>query len=244
MRLRPFVFLLAFTGFAISAQAHEREYTLSRDWFLPYQGEHEVEWRSFFDTTHGQYDAQFEYEYGVTEWFAIEPGLEVHEKEEGNLEVEGAELELRFHWGKFDYDKWLPALNVEYEQPFEDEPGEEPAIELKTVLSRYGESGHDFTVNLNFGKQISGEKESEGELTAGWVMPLDANANDSAGWHHGARAGIEGIDDFRHGNARVGPLFVYRPSNHLNLLTSYAVAVDERDEGNFDELTVIVEWEF
>ena len=94
--------------------AHERQFTQSRDWFLPYKGEHEVEWRSFVDTTHGEYLAQLEYEYGITEWFAIEPGIEIKEKPDGgDYEVEGAELELRFHFLEFAYDKPLPALNVE-----------------------------------------------------------------------------------------------------------------------------------
>lgn len=226
------------------AAAHEREFTQSRDWFLPYKGEHEIEWRSFFDTSHGSYRAQFEYEYGVTEYFAIEPGLELKEKENGEYEIEGAEIELRFHFGTFAYDKVLPALNVEYEQPFEDEDGEEPKIELKGVLSWYGESGHDFAINLNHGKQLSGEKEDESELTAGWVMPLQAEAMPSAGWHQGTRAGLEFVQEFEEDFSRAGPLLVFRSTNHFNALAQYGFALNDRNEGNFDQLTLILEWEF
>lgn len=235
---------LAVALFALPALAHEREFTQSRDWFLPYAGEHEIELRNFFDTTHGEYRGQLEYEYGVTSWFAVEPGIEIEEKEDGKYEVEGAELELRFHFLEFDYEKWLPAVNLEYEQPFEDKDGEEPAVELKTVLSRYGEDGRDFTLNLNVGKQLSGPKEDESELTAGYIMPLEADAEPSAGWHDGLRAGIEVVDDFETHDLRVGPLFVYRATGHWNVLASYLFAVDDRDAGNFDQLTFIVEFEF
>jgi hypothetical protein len=229
--------------FATPAFAHEREFVQSRDWFLPYKGEHEFELRSFFDTSHGEFLGKFEYEFGVTSWFAIEPGLELKEKENGNYEVEGAELELRFHFWELEYGRWLPAVNLEYEQPFEDEPGEEPAIEVKTVLSRYGEDGKDFTINLNFGKQLSGEKESESELTAGFIMPLDKEAGPSAGWHDGLRAGVELVEDFEEGDLRIGPLLVYRLSGHWNFLTSYVFAINDRDGSNFDELAFILEFE-
>ncbi|MCE9593768.1 MAG: hypothetical protein K8S98_06210 [Planctomycetes bacterium] len=226
------------------ASAHEREFTQSRDWFLPYQGEHEIELRNFFDTNTGDYKGQLEYEYGVTSWFAIEPGIEIKEKPNGEYEVEGAELEFRFHFLEFDYDKWLPALNVEYEQPFEDKDGDEPAVELKTVLSRYGKNGHDFTVNLNVGKQLSGEKESESEATAGYIMPLHPDAEPSAGWHEGLRAGVELVQDFEEHDTRVGPLFVYRATGHWNVLGSYLFAVDDRGDTNSDQLTLILEFEF
>lgn len=238
--------LTAASLFALAsiASAHEREFTQSRDWFLPYQGEHELEWRSFFDTTHGSYRGQVEYEYGITDWFAIEPGLEIKEKDDGKYEVEGAELELRFHFLEFDYDKWLPAINLEYEQPFEDKDGDEPAVELKTALSRYGQDGKDFTVNLNVGKQLSGPKEDESELTAGYIQPFGADAGPSAGWHDGFRAGVELVEDFEAHDTRVGPLLVYRATGHWNVLANYLFAVDDRDDGNFDQLTLIVEFEF
>lgn len=226
------------------AAAHEREFTQSRDWFLPYQGEHEVELRNYFDTSSGAFRGQLEYEYGVTSWFAVEPGIEFKEKDNGELEVEGADFELRFHFLELEYGKWLPALNLEYEQPFEDEEHEEPAAEIKTVLSRYGSNGVDFSVNLNYGKQLSGEKESESELTAGLIMPFEADAVPSAGWHQGARFGVELVDDFEEHDWRVGPLVVYRATNHWNVLANYLVATNDRDGSNFDQLTLIVEFEF
>ena len=137
----------------------------------------------------------------------------------------------------------MPAINIEYEQPFEDEQGEEPKLELKTILSRYGEDGMDFTLNLNVGRQLSGEEESESELTAGFIMPLDEEAGPSAGWHDGLRAGVELVEDFEEHHTRVGPLLVYRLSGHWNFLAGYQFAIDDRGEGNNDELAFILEFE-
>ena len=220
------------------ASAHEREFTQSRDWHLPFQGEHEFELRTFFDTTHGDFRGQLEYEYGVTRHFAFEPGFEVRENEKGEYEIEAAEIELRFNFGEYRQGAWLPAFNLEYEHPFESE--EADAIELKSVLSRYGERD-DITVNLNLGKEIEGEREGESELTAGWVRRLTASAGEEGGgiW----RAGLELVQDFEEHHLRAGPLVSWRASPHLHLLTSYLPAIDERGDGNFDQLAVIVEWE-
>ena len=240
-----FAAFLAFTALstvlcAQPAEAHEREFTRSRDWHLPFQGEHEFELRTFFDTTHGDFLGQLEYEYGVTRHFAIEPGIEVRENDEDEYEIEAAELELRFNFGEYRQGAWLPAFNLEYEHPFESD--EADAIELKSVLSRYGERD-DFTVNLNFGKEIEGEHEDESELTAGWVRKLTDSASlgeeGSGMW----RAGLELVQDFEEHHLRAGPLVSWHASAHLNLLTSYLPAIDERGDGNSDELTVIVEWE-
>ena len=227
--------------------AHEREFTQSRDWFLPYRGESEMEVRNFFDTTHGQYSGQFEYEYGITDWFAIEPGIEWEEKEDKNeVEVEAAEIELRFHAGEFGYDKLLPALNLEYEQLLENEEDEQSEFEVKTVISRYGQGGHDFSINYNFGSTVSGETEWESELTAGFIMPFEKEAQPSGGWHEGPRFGVEFVEDFEEHDARVGPLAVYRTQagSHWNFLASYMLGINDRDGSNFDELTLIVEFEF
>src|SRR5262245_29728060 len=92
----PLLRLLAPPAFACafgeSSSAHEREFTQSRDWHLPFRGEHEFELRSFFDTSHGDFRGQIEYEYGVTSHFAFEPGIEIRENEDDHYEVEAAEV--------------------------------------------------------------------------------------------------------------------------------------------------------
>lgn len=217
--------------------SHEREFTQSRDWHLPFSGEHEFELRSFFDTTHGDFRGQIEYEYGVTRHFAFEPGLEIEENEDGKVEVEGAEIELRFNFGEYRQGAWLPALNVEYEHPFEDE--EASKVVLKGVLSRYGERD-DLTLNLNVGRELEDERETESELTAGWVRDLGLATEDGR-WLW--RLGLEVVDDFEEHHLRAGPLVNLRANRHLHFLASYLPAIDDRGEGNFDELAIIVEIE-
>ena len=235
MRSLPPLTLLLLT---VPAAAHEREFTRSRDWHLPYEGEHEFELRSFIDTTHGDWRAQVEYEYGVTRHFAIEPGLEVKENEEGETEIEAAELELRFNFLEYERFRWLPAFNLEYEHPFEDE--EASAVELKSVLSRYGRRD-DLTINLDFGKELEGEHESESELTAGWSHALDLGQTSDGGQRW--RFGLEALEDFESDHLRAGPLVSFRTGPHFHVLGSYLMAVDERGEGNIDELTLILEFE-
>jgi len=221
------------------AAAHERGFTQSRDWHLPYRGEHELELRSFFDTSHGDFRGQVEYEYGVTGWFALEPGLEIQENADGDYEVEGADLELRFRFGRYRTGAWLPALNLEYEHPFEDE--EAKKLEVKGVLSRYGERD-DFTVNLNYGREIEGEREDESELTAGWVRSLREAASEEDGAGE-IRFGLELVEDFEAHHLRAGPLLTWRASARLHFLVSHLPAIDDRGEDDFDLLTVILEWE-
>lgn len=228
--------LVAFV-LARPARAHEREFTRSRDWHLPFRGEHEFELRSFFDTSHGEYRGQLEYEYGVTRHFAIEPGFEVAENEDGDYEIEGAELELRFNFGEYRQGAWLPAFNLEYEHPFERDEADK--LELKGVLSRYGERD-DFAVNLNFGRELEGEREDESELSAGWLRHLEGA---DAGGHSRLALGLELVEDFEAHHLQAGPLAKWRAGPHLNLLASYMPAIDERHDGNFDQLTLILEWE-
>jgi len=51
--------LLALGG---RASAHERDFTLSRDWHLPYAGENEIESRTFWDPRPNDVAQLFEYE--------------------------------------------------------------------------------------------------------------------------------------------------------------------------------------
>ncbi len=230
---------------ASPAFAHEREFTLSRDWFLPYQGESEIESRTFVDTTHGQWLQEFEYEYGITDWFAIEPGIGIApqgESDDNDLHVDEADVELRFHFLQFDYGKILPALNVEYEHPFDSDEADRG--ELKFILSRYGQDGQDLALNFNVGRELNQEQHGESELTLGYVRPFhQVDASETAYFRSEPRFGLEGVHDFHEGHDQLGPLFIYRPTTHLNLLTSYVFALDDRGE-NSDEFRLIAEWEF
>lgn len=223
------------------ASAHEREFTLSRDWFLPVRGESEIESRTFVDTTHGVTTQEFEYEYGVTDWFGIEPGIQFV-NEGDHFELDAVDVEARFHFGQFAYDRFLPALNVEYEHPKDN--AEPDHGELKLIVSRYGQDGQDYTVNLNGGRELTSDGAKDSELTFGYVRPFrDVDASSSAYFRSEPRWGVEAEHDFQESFDRVGPLFVYRGTTHLNMLASYVFALNERGE-NPDQLSLILEWEF
>ncbi len=231
--------LLFAAPFAI---AHEREYTLSRDWFLPYKGESEIESRTFWDTRHNFLMQEFEYEYGITDWFGIEPGIGFVREGDEHFQVDELDCELRFHFWQFAYDRILPALNVEYEHPRLADEKEKGT--LKMILSRYGQDGQDFTFNFNAGRELTADGAKRAEMTLGYVRPIrEVDASSSAYFREEPRIGVEAIHDFQASFNGVGPLFVYRGTKHLNLLASYIFGLNERDE-NGDQLRVILEWEF
>src|SRR3982751_4972898 len=84
----------------VHAQAHERDFTLLRDWFLPYRFEREIEYR-FTHIKGGDFNAhEVEFEYGINPHFAIEPGIEFVKEEGGKFHVDGYDTELRFNFGE------------------------------------------------------------------------------------------------------------------------------------------------
>ena len=227
---------------APSSSAHEREFTLSRDWFLPYKGESEVESRTFWNTRNNSIRQQFEYEYGVTDWFAIEPGIEFHHDDEDSFKAEAIDFELRFHFLTFEYERVLPALNVEYEHALDSDENDHG--ELKGIVSWYGETGHDLTLNVNVGRELVSGGDHESEATFGYVRPFgELEPGDEAGLHSAPRFGVEAAEDFQEHHVGAGPLVVFRGTEHLNVLTSYIFGMNDRDQ-NGDELRLILEWEF
>jgi hypothetical protein len=235
------------------ARAHERDFTLSRDWHLPYKGENEIEARSFWQTKHNDFVQQFEYEYGVTDHFAIEPGVEFKKPNGEEFEIEAAEVELRMNFLEFDYDKLLPAMNLEYERRIksgedDDADAEEESdnkLELKTILSLYTRDGQDFTVNANVGRGFGGEGEHfwEGEITAGYSRQLDFIPGLAVSKEQPIEVGVEFIQEIFHEHRTgLGPLVTWRASQHFHVLATYVFALRERSEES-DELRFILEWE-
>lgn len=253
----PVAIAVAGVAFALAsgAHAHERDFTLSRDWYLPYQGEHEVESRTFWQLQPNDLVQQFEYEYGVTDHFAIEPGVIFKKPNADHFDLEAIDFELRVNFFEFDFDKLLPAFNLEYERRIEDDDedaasgDEEEAkneAEFKGIVSLYTKRGEDFTVNVNFGKGFGGEgeKEWEGEITAGYLRPIDFIPGLEPSKEHPLRGGIEFIQHTIHEHGTgLGPVVSWRLDEHFHLLSTFVVALNDRDE-NFDELRFILEWEF
>lgn len=224
------------------AQAHHRDFTFLRDWFLPFMGEKEMEYR-FFHIKEGNFNKhEFEFEYGITDHFAIEPGFAFVKEGTDKLHLDEWDIELRFNFGKFEINKPLFALNVEYEHPTD--PDEPTHGELKFIASMFNERGDDFSINVNVGRELSHGDEQEGEVAAGWVTNLSGNTKSAAhGYNLGPRGGLESTFDFQEHNWGLGPTLVYRANEHFNILGTFMFGINHPDIHR-DELRIIAEWEF
>ncbi len=226
---------------AARASAQEREFTLSRDWFLPGVGEHELELRSRFDTRHGEFFGELEYEHGLTDWFTIEPEFEFQKVGDEDLEADSAALVLRFHALDFAPDKLLPALNAEFEFPFHAD--DDMYSELQFVLSRYGSSGNDMTLNFSAGQTLEGPLVRHDELTLGFLHNFGGKLHTGEDWGEDKGLGLEFSEEFQDHLMKLGPVFKLRASHGVNLVASYVVGLNERD-ANSDLLSLILEYEF
>jgi hypothetical protein len=157
----------------------------------------------------------------------------------------------------FGYDRFLPALNVEYErqlQETDEESGNtnqdfdnpKNAFELKGIVSYYTKSGEDYTVNLNVGRVFGeGESETESELSAGYVRPLDFIPNWKPSAEHETRVGLEFLQGLsKEKNSSIGPVVTWRATKNLHILLNGMYAINHRGSGHNDEIRLILEWEF
>lgn len=256
-RLRSSAGAAALLSFSGLAAAHERDFTFSRDWHLPYAGENEIESRSFYDPRPGDFAQQFEYEYGITQHVAIEPGIKFMTVGSDPFRLTSADIELRTNYLEFAYNKLLPALNLEYERQLHetdedsgntnsDFDNPKNALELRGILSLYTERGEDYTVNLNVGR-IFGEGEGgwESEFTAGYVHPLDFIPGFTPSDQHPMKVGIEFFQGLsQEKNTSIGPVLTWRATRNLHVLFNGMYAINHRSDGHYDELRLILEWEF
>jgi hypothetical protein len=244
----------ALLALAPVASAHERDFTISRDWHLPYAGENEIESRTFWDPKPNDLVQQFEYEYGVSDHFAIEPGVKFVKFNADDFKLKMAECEFRFNFLDFGYEKLLPAFNLEYEHRVGDElEGEnvnpdfdapKQAIELKGIVSWYTERD-DVTLNVNLGRVDDEDQwDWESELTFGYLRKLDSIFGWEPPKEHPIGAGVEVLQQFSHDKlTEIGPVVSWRATQHLHVLLAGLYAVNHREEHN-DELRLILEWEF
>jgi hypothetical protein len=252
---RPIAGALALAACAGLASAHERDFTLSRDWHLPYAGENEVESRTFWDPKPNDLAQQFEYEYGITDHIAIEPGVKFLKPNGDAFKLKTVDCELRFNFRDFGFNTLLPAFNVEYEHRVGEEieldsanpdfEAEKQAIEVKGILSWYTEQGDDLTLNVNVGR-VDGEEDSEweSEATFGYLRKLDSIGGWEPPKEHPIGVGVEVLQQFSHEKfTEIGPTVSWRASKNLHLLMTALYAVNHRDVHS-DELRLILEWEF
>jgi hypothetical protein len=230
---------LATTGVA---EAHHRDFTFLRDWNLPFAGENEIEYRLSHNNRMDEFVHEVEFEHGITNHFAIEPGLEWHEQEDEKLHLDGFDVELRFNFGESAFNKVLFALNAEYEHPFDEEEADHG--ELKFIASYYTPDGQDFSLNLNLGQELEKDKEKEGEIMFGYVRPLQKlETSAHHGYKIGLRGGFEARYDFQEHFFNIGPTVAFEADEHFNIIAHYFFAGNHRHE-NTDGFRVIAEWEF
>jgi hypothetical protein len=227
---------------AVPASAHHRDFTFLRDWFLPYKGEMEVESRTFWSPRTGELEQQFEFEYGITDNFAFEPGIAFHRDPGDKLHLDGLDAELRFRFGTYGVNKFLPAMNVEFEHPVDTE--EPDHGEIKLIGSYITPKGDDFTVNVNIGKNLKGDDtKTEGEWAVGYATSIGQYSKEAMGYNVGFRVGVEMIGDFQEHFYKLGPTLIYRRDKHFNVLATLALPLNMTSE-NHPEIRFIMEYEF
>jgi len=232
--------VLAF-GLLPAAHAHHRDFSFSRDWFLPYKGEKEIEARTTYVPDEKAWIQEFEFEYGITDDFAIEPGIEFHKDGDGDkLHLDGYEVELRFRIGTFATNRLLYAFNIGLDHPVRDES---PHGEFQALFTYLTEEGTNFCANINVGQSQVGDPESESEFTFGVVTPFGANSREEMGYNVGFRGGIEFMRNLNDGSMRLGPTLVMRRNKNFNMLLSALFPLNNSDE-NKSIFKFIAEYEF
>jgi len=229
-------------GMAGSAFAHHRDFAFMRDWYLPHKGEHEIESRTSFSPKNREFMQEFEFELGITDHFAIEPGFGFHGMQGEKTHFDEWDIEARFNFGDFAYNKVLAAMNLEYEHPADD--AEPTHGEIKFIFSMYTPKGEDYSLNLNVGQELSHGSEKESEVHFGYCRPLTAgqmggNQAEVAGW----RGGFEGVFDFQEHFLGIGPTLVYKVDKHFNMVATYMFGINKRTD-NHDQLKLVLEYEF
>lgn len=224
------------------AAAHHRDFVFLRDWYLPFKGENEIEYRLTHNNRNNEMIHEIEFEHGVTDHFAIEPGIEWHQQDAERLHLDGFDIELRFNFGQAKMNQILPALNVEYESPFATD--ESPTARLKFVLSYFTPKGEDFSFNLIKGQETKFDKAKQSEIDFGYVRPLQKLVTEkSRGYKIGLRGGFEARWDLESNMLAVGPTIAFEKDEHFNILAHYYFGANDR-HFNTDGFRIIAEWEF
>jgi len=226
-----------------SAEAHHRDFVFLRDWYLPYANENEMEYRLTHNNRMNEFLHEVEFEHGITDHFAIEPGIEWHQQDAEKFHLDGMDVELRFNFGEAKMNAILPALNVDYEQPFDTE--ESDAARLKFILSYFTPAGEDFSLNLVGEQEMKNEKLKESEIDFGYVRPLQKLVTEK---HHGYKIGLRGGFEARYNTGHshffnIGPTLAFEKDEHFNLIAHYFFGLNKRHE-NTDGFRFIIEWEF
>lgn len=242
MGFRPILALAFFfgVGVASSAQAHHRDFTFIRDWYLPFAGEREIESRTSVEPKTSIVQQEIEFELGISKHFAIEPGVGFHKEPGDKTHLDEWDVELRFNFMDFAYNKVLPALNIEYENPAN--PEESKNGKLKFIFSYYTPDGDDYSMNVNMIQNLSQGRGKDSEFLFGYSHAFGPKSNDEEE-RSTIRGGFEYLQNLMVHDQWLGPVVAFRINKHLNSIFTYLLAINHKDTIN-DQLKFIFEWEF
>jgi hypothetical protein len=211
---------------AAPAEAHERYFTYTYDWFTPARGEKELElW--WTQGEGGEADGEIEFEYGLTNRWVAAPYLLLKREHGGKFEVEGWKLEQRYRLGSFGYNRLLPALYFEVKK----ENGEPYELEGKLITSYLFGNGWVWSTNFIAESEVEESAKVELGYATGLSHPLGGR------W----RGGVELFGNWTEKEHFFGPTLSYnfRPDTKL-LLTAGFKYIGE--EGGAVRLILEKEW--
>jgi len=214
------------------ARASERDFPFTYDWLQAFKGEREIALHSRYRARGRVFTQLVEFEYGVTNRFAIAPYVEFEREGSGRLRYEAAKLEARYQLGAYRFGRILPGLYLEYEQPREGK-GE---IEAKIILSRYDKDGGDLSLNLILARELEAGANYEKGLSLGYVRPLGSATSRAR-----VRGGFEYLQDFESGRINAGPVISFSPSADSRIVAGYAPAINRKND-NKDEFRLVAEY--
>lgn len=203
--------LCAFAALAPSvAQAHERDYVWTYEWYVPYKGEWELEfWATDFGG--GRTDFQVELERGVDGRYAVAPYLLVS-RDGNDFRVDGWKLEQRYAFGDFRYGRLLPALYAEVKKHGD----EEYEMEFEAIG----------TVALANGWNWSGNLIAEGEAKGGSAVEWGYATAIGRPLDYSTSLGIEAFGSFTEKEHFIGPTAGFKLANRQKLVAGYGFATD------------------
>jgi hypothetical protein len=226
---------------ALPADAHRRDFPNTYDWRQPSKGEMEIESNTQYKGGDNSTKQALEFEYGVTDRFAVAPYVVFEREAGGNLRYHEWKVETRYQLGKYKTNRILTGLYLEYAQE-RSEDGKKGAKELegKIILSRYDRHGGDLSLNLvaeHILNADKGEEDWEKKYSFGYVRPLGHNRFET-------RGGFEWIHNLTDREINAGPVLAFAPAANTWVTMGVAFPLNKRGEGNGTQLRLLAEYEF
>jgi hypothetical protein len=206
------------------AQAHERYFVYTYDWFTPFKFEKEVELH-YTHLRNGDAVGQIEFEYGITDRWVVAPYL-IFEKEDGKTKFVGGKLEQRYRFGEFTTGRIMPAVYLEVKKENE-EPYE---VEGKLIGTYMPNRNWIASANLIAEKEIESGSETEFGYSMG-VARIFAKH----------QIGFEAFGDFSENRHFVGPTVGFRFDKGVKFLVTGAL---NYTGGGQSQIRLLLEKEF